>query len=58
MPRKKSNVVSEGNDLVPQDAYVMLGGITLVELRRVMPEALDKVFDKRFGQKPENTEDI
>ena len=51
MPRKKSKASPEGNGPVPQDAYVMLGGITLVELRRVTSEALDKAFDKHFGQK-------
>ena len=56
MPRKKSKAVPEGNDPVPQDAYVMLDGTTLVELRRVMSEALYKAFDKHFGQKTENPE--
>ena len=48
MPRKKRKAVSEGNGVVPQDVYVMLGGITPVELRRVMYEALGKAFDKPF----------
>ena len=38
--------LSEGNGPVPQDAYVMLGGITLEELRGVMAEVVDKAFDK------------
>ena len=59
MSRKKSTAVLEGSDHVPKDAYVMLGGITLlVELRRVISEALDKAFDKHFGQKPENPEEM
>ena len=48
MPWKKRKAVSEGNGVVPQDVYVMLGGITPVELRRVMYEALGKAFDKHF----------
>ena len=43
---KKSKTVPEGNGPIPQDAYVMLGGIKLKELRRIMSEALDKAFDK------------
>ena len=58
MLRKKSKAVPEGNGPVPQDACAMLGGIIVVELRRVMSEALDKAFDKHFEQKPENLEEI
>ena len=36
----------EGNGPVPHDRYVMLGGITLEELRRIMSEAMDKAFDE------------
>ena len=46
MPRKKSKAVPEGNGPVPQDAYVILGGITPEGLRRTVSEALDKAFDE------------
>ena len=46
MPRKKSKAVLEGNGHVPQDAYVMLGGMTMEELRQIMSEALDKAFNE------------
>ena len=58
MLRKKSKAVPEGNSPVPQDAYVMLGGITVVKLRRVMSEALDKAVNKHFGPKPKNSEEM
>ena len=58
MPRKESKAVPEGNGPIPQDAYVMLSGITLEDLRRTMSEAAGKVFDKHFGQNPENPEEI
>ena len=45
-----SKVISEDNDPIPQDAYVMLGGIKLEELRRIMSEALDKTFDKHTAE--------
>ena len=51
-------VVPEGNGSVPQDAYVLLDKIILEELRQIMSEAVDKVLDKSFGQKPENPEDM
>ena len=43
---KKSKAVPEGNGLIPQDAYVMFGGIKLKELRPIMSKTLDKAFDK------------
>ena len=46
MPRKKSKAVSKGNAPVPYDTYVMSGGITLEEIRRIMSEALDEAFDE------------
>ena len=46
MPRKKNKVVLEGNGPVPQDADVVLSGITLEELRRTISEARDKAFNK------------
>ena len=46
MPRKKTNAVSKANAPIPQDAYVKLGGIALVEMRRITSEALDKAFDE------------
>ena len=46
MLRKKSKAVLEGNGLIPQDAYVMLGGIALKELRPIMSEAVDNAFDE------------
>ena len=51
--------IPEGNDLIPQDAYVMVRGIKILEdFLRIMSEAMDKAFDKHFGQKPENLEDL
>ena len=40
MLRKKSRAVPEGNGHIAQDAYVMPGGITREELRRVMSETM------------------
>ena len=57
--RKKSRVVPEGNGPTPQDAYVMLGGITLEELRRVMmSETWDEVCDKNGLKRPETAKDM
>ena len=36
--------VPESNGPIPQDTYVMLGGITLEELQRVMSKAMGKAF--------------
>ena len=58
MPRKKSKAVPGSNGAIPQDTYVMLSGITLEELRRIMSEAAEKVFDNHFGQKPENPDEM
>ena len=41
MPRKESEVVPEGDNPTPQDAYVM---ITCEELRRVLSETWDEAF--------------
>ena len=41
---RKKKTVPEGNGPIPQDAYVMLGGITREELRRVMPETIGKAL--------------
>ena len=46
MPRKKSKAVLEVNGPLSQDAYVMLGGNILEDLRRIMSEALDRAFDE------------
>ena len=46
MLRKKSKAVPESNDLIPQDAYVMLGKIPLGESRRVMSEAVGKALEE------------
>ena len=40
----------EGTGPVSQDAYVMLGGITMGKSRRIMSEALDKAFDKHLDK--------
>ena len=37
---------------------MLVNKIMLEELRQIMSEAVDKVLDKRFGQKPENPEDM
>ena len=58
MLRKRSEAVLEGNNPCLQDAYVMLGKITVMKLRRVMSEALDKSVSKHSGQKPENPEEM
>ena len=44
MLRKKSKAAPEGNGLISRDAYVMLGRITLEELRRVISESMGKAF--------------
>ena len=44
--RKKSKIVPESNGLIPQDAYVMLGGISMKELRQIMSQTWDDVCDK------------
>ena len=46
MLRKKSKAVPEGNGPIPQDSYVMLGGITLEELRRVMSKTMGKALEE------------
>ena len=51
MPRKKSKAVAEGNGPVPHNTFG-LAGITMVEIRRIMSEALEKFFDKYYGLKP------
>ena len=43
---RKSKAVLEGSGSILQDAYVMLGGITLKELRRIISEGADKAFDE------------
>ena len=56
--RKESMAVHEDNGPIPQNAYVLLSGITLEELPRLMFEAVDNVFDKHFGQKLVNPEEM
>ena len=46
MLRKKNKAVPESNDPIPQDSYVMLGRITLEELRRVMSETAGKALEE------------
>ena len=46
MLRKKSKAVPEGNGPIPQDAYVMLGGIASKELRQVMPETMGEALEE------------
>ena len=46
MLRKKTKTVPEGNDPILQDAYVLLGGITWKELRRVMSETMGKALEE------------
>ena len=46
MTRNWSKAVPEGNGPILQDAYVLLGGTTLEDLRRIISDALDKTFDK------------
>ena len=54
MPRKKDKAVPEGNGPVRQDTSGLLGGITLGEIRRIIPEVLDGSFNTFFELKPEN----
>ena len=43
MPRKESMAVPEGNDPIPQNAYVWIRGIERLEdLRRIMSLAMDE----------------
>ena len=59
MPRKESMTVPDGNGPVPQNAHVRIRRIsTLEDLRQIMSEAMDKAFDKHFGKKPENQEEL
>ena len=53
---KKNNAVSESNDPIPQDSYVMLGGITIKELRQIMSQTWDDVCDKSGLKRPKKTE--
>ena len=48
MPRKRNEAALEGTGPVPRNAYVMLGGITLEDLRLLilMSETLDKAYDE------------
>ena len=57
MLRTKSKAVPEGNGPVPQDISGLLGGTTLEELRRIMPEVLDKFVEKHYELKPENSKE-
>ena len=56
MPRKGSMVVPESSGPIPQDACVMLSVITPEDIRRIMSDAAEKVFNKHFEQKPDNLE--
>ena len=58
MPRKESKTVPEGNGPIPQDAYVMLGGNTLEDFRRVMSEVLDEVSEEHGLKTPEKLKDL
>ena len=49
MLRKKNKAVPEGTSPIPQDAYVMPGGITWEELRRLMPETIGKTVEEFKG---------
>ena len=50
--------IHEGNGPVPQDAYVILRGITLKDGRRITFVTTDKVFDEHVGHEPENPEEM
>ena len=58
MLRKKSKAVPEGNAPILYDTYVMLGRITLEELRRIMSQAWDEVCDENGLKKPEELKDM
>ena len=58
MLRKKSKAVPEGDGPIPQDAYVILDGITLEELRRVLSEVWDEVCEENGLKKPENPKEM
>ena len=47
MPRKGSEAVPEGNEAIP--LYVLPGGISLEDFRRIWSETMDKSFDKHIG---------
>ena len=47
-----------GDGPIPQDAYVMLGGITLEDLRRVMSEVWDEVCQENGLKKPEKSKEM
>ena len=47
MPRKESEAVPEGKRSIP--LYVLPGGITVEEFRRIMSESMNNFFDKHIG---------
>ena len=55
MPRKESKAVPEGSGPIPQ--YVMPGGITPEDFRRVMSEVWDEVCEENGLRKSEKNED-
>ena len=58
MPRKESKAVPEGNGPISQDTYVMLGGITLEDFRRVMSEVWDEACEENRLKKPIKPKDL
>ena len=56
MPREESEAVSEGKESIP--LYVLPGGISLENLRRIMWEAWDEVCEKNRLKKPEENEEM
>ena len=46
MPRKESMAVPQGNGPIPQNAYVVVRGVTLEDFRRLMSNVWDRKTDK------------
>ena len=46
MSRKESKAVPIGNDPTPQNAYVVVRGVTSEEFRRVMSNVWDGIMDE------------
>ena len=58
MLRNESMTVPEGNDPIPQVAYVMPGGPTLEDFQRVMLEVWDEVREENGFKKPEKSKEM
>ena len=56
MPQKESEAVPEGKGSIP--LYVLPGGISLEDLRRIMQETCDEVREENGLKKPEKPKEM